>query len=763
MNLRDLPLVRKLGLLLAFNTAIAIAAIALVFSIGTAITRYQGAKEQLDAMADVIGENSRAALAFNDAEGARTILNALRGKLEIQSAQLLDANGKVFAEVIFSEDESATHSFIEHFTHFFFPDLLAADHAIAEGSLVLGRLLLQAHLSQLWIDLVSGLALMVLIAVALSALAVHFGLRLHRILTDPILSLARVSHRISRQQDYSLRAEKRGNDEIGALVDDFNHMLSEIQIRDEALRRERASLGERVKRRTADLTGAMEEAERANKIKSEFLSTVSHELRTPLTAIAGSIGLVAGGALGELPEAIADMLQIADKNSQRLTFLINDLLDMEKLMAGKLHFDLQVQELMPLLVHAMEANQSYAERFGVRYVLNQSLDGVLVNVDEQRLNQVLANLLSNAAKFSHEGAQVEVSVHCTEHSVRVDVTDHGTGIPKDLHARVFQKFFQADASDTRQKGGTGLGLAITRELVEHMGGKVGFESVEGEGARFYFELQIWNSESSFMQLEPQRSSNRGAQRILVVEDDVEVSRVLSMMLTRAGYEVDVVGSGSDALVRCHQEKYAAITLDLMLPDISGLEVIRCLRARPETASLPIVVIAAEMDEGRRAAPAHLKDVQWLSKPIDQPQLIAVLHSVCHQRAKNHTRVLHVEDDRALHDRVRTMAGDDCEFELATTLKEARARVALERFDVVILDLGLASESGWNLLPSIKFQQPDARIVVLTGTEVSAEDRAQVDAILYKPSLSPRRLLNAIGRGAQPNQVAQADRELEVVR
>ena len=745
MNLRDLPIVRKLSLLLAFNTALAIAAIALVFSVGTAISRYQGAKEQLDAMADVIGENSRAALAFNDPEGARTILKALRAKLEIQSAALMNARGEVFAAVEFSHGEPAEQALLERFVHLVFPDVLLAHHTIVDGNTTVGSLRLQAHLSQIWIDLMRSLALMVLIAVGLSALAVHFGLRLHHFLTNPILSLARVSHRVSKEQDYSLRAEKAGNDEIGSLVDDFNRMLAEIETRDEALRRERASLGERVKRRTADLTEAMEEAKRANKIKSEFLSTVSHELRTPLTAIAGSIGLVAGGALGQLPAGISEMLQIADKNSQRLTFLINDLLDMEKLLAGKLHFEMKVQPLMPLLEQALEDNRAYAERFRVGYTISQTLDGVMVNVDSQRLQQVLANLLSNAAKFSHEGGEVEVRAESDERMVRVDVIDHGTGIPADLHERVFQKFFQADASDTRQKGGTGLGLAITRELVEHMGGKVGFESTEGVGSRFFFELPIWNSESSFALLEPVVPQLPTKPRILVVEDDVEISRVLSIMLSRAGYAIDVVANGSEALVQCHRNDYAAITLDLVLPDISGIEVIKRLRRQPATTHLPIVVVTADMEEGRRAAPNSLKDVHWLSKPIDQSQLISVLQSVCARSRTNHMRVLHVEDDSAMHDAVRTMAGDQFDFELATTMREAKARVALERFDVVLLDLAMSNESGWDLLPAIRSQQPEARVIVLSASRIGPEDREKVDAVLHKPYLSPRSLIDAMSR------------------
>lgn len=687
MNFTNLPIAKKLAFLLAFNTMVAVLVIASVFTIGTAVGRYNELDEQVASLAGMVGENTRAALAFNDPESARRTLLALHAKEEVSLAKLTDANGAVFAEAAFPQAEDLEHKALALLLNLFSRDSFKVTQPILDGDQAMGHIELTVRMSAMWAELIRGLQWMTLIALVLSTMAVYFGTRLHRFVTQPILGLAAVSHRVSRDQDYSVRAEKLGNDEIGALVDDFNRMLAEIEVRDEALRRERASLGARVKRRTADLTEAMEEAKRANRIKSEFLATVSHELRTPLTAIAGSIGLVAGGALGPLPSGILEMLQIAEKNSQRLTYLINDLLDMEKLLAGKLHFELQVQELMPLLERALENNKAYAERFGVRYTIRKGLEGVLVNVDGQRLQQVLANLLSNAAKFSDEGGEVEIQVSGTHHSVRVDVIDHGTGIPANLHPRVFQKFFQADASDTRQKGGTGLGLAITRELVENMGGKVGFESTENVGSRFFFELPIWNSESSFMSLEPSHPADNAPLRILVVEDDAEVSRVLSIMLNRAGYAVDVVGTGSEALVCCHQAHYAAITLDLLLPDIQGLEVIARLRAHPATRFLPIVVVAAEMEEGRRAAPSEWQSVEWLSKPIDQRQLMLVLQRFCGKGQTQHVKVLHVEDDRDMHEAVKTMAGEQYDFEVASTLPEARARVALERFDVVLLDLG----------------------------------------------------------------------------
>lgn len=232
----------------------------------------------------------------------------------------------------------------------------------------------------------------------------------------------------------------------------------------------------------------IEERKRIERMKNEFVSTVSHELRTPLTAIAGSLGLINGGALGAVPASMQQMLQIAQDNSQRLNLLINDLLDMEKLVAGKMLFELQTEPLQPLLEQAIEENQPYANHLHVRLTLQGPPTTAVVQVDRLRLAQVLANLLSNAAKFSPQGQAVDVRV--TQHGayVRVSVSDHGPGVPENFQPRIFSKFSQADATDTRQKGGTGLGLAISKEIIERMDGRIGFDSPPGHGATFWFEL-----------------------------------------------------------------------------------------------------------------------------------------------------------------------------------------------------------------------------------------------------------------------------------
>lgn len=230
------------------------------------------------------------------------------------------------------------------------------------------------------------------------------------------------------------------------------------------------------------------ERKRAEQIKNDFVSSVSHELRTPLTSISGALGMVVGGMLGEVPEKMRSLLGIAHKNALRLTQLINDLLDMEKLIAGKMSFELEAQPLLPIIEQSLEANKAYADSFGVslRLVCDPSASQTLqAKVDAHRLQQVLANFISNAVKFSPLGGQVEIVLSANVDAVKIAVVDHGVGISEEFRAQLFQKFTQEDTSASRQRGGTGLGLAISKTFVERMQGQIGCDSVPGQGATFY--------------------------------------------------------------------------------------------------------------------------------------------------------------------------------------------------------------------------------------------------------------------------------------
>ena len=224
---------------------------------------------------------------------------------------------------------------------------------------------------------------------------------------------------------------------------------------------------------------------RIERLKNEFVSTVSHELRTPLTSITGALGLLHGGAMGDMTEKVSSLIGIAYKNCQRLTLLINDLLDIEKIAAGKMQFDLKIELVLPLIQQALDANKVMAQERHIQLGIKAKLTDASIQVDAKRFIQVLSNFLSNAIKFSPAAATVMVELSLQDKWVRIAVIDQGPGIPDKFRDRLFQRFSQADASDTRQTGGTGLGLAISKELVHGMNGTIGFDSVEGAGATFY--------------------------------------------------------------------------------------------------------------------------------------------------------------------------------------------------------------------------------------------------------------------------------------
>jgi len=236
------------------------------------------------------------------------------------------------------------------------------------------------------------------------------------------------------------------------------------------------------------------EQKRIEQLKNEFVSTVSHELRTPLTSIGGSLKLLANGVLGKLPDKAEELVAIADKNTQRLAWLVNDLLDMDKLLSGQMRFHWQMLNVDEVIQQSLEHNQAFADRFGIRFDYDGTDCAVHIRADVQRLDQVLTNLLSNAVKFSPTGSSVAVTCECRDGTVRIRVSDSGPGIPEAFRSKLFQRFAQADASDSRQKGGTGLGLAISRELVVRMGGQIDFETEVGRGTCFFVDFPILSAD-----------------------------------------------------------------------------------------------------------------------------------------------------------------------------------------------------------------------------------------------------------------------------
>lgn len=485
------------------------------------------------------------------------------------------------------------------------------------------------------------------------------------------------------------------------------------------------------------------ERKKVERMKNEFVSTVSHELRTPLTSIMGSLGLLAGGVSGEITGQAKTLVDIARKNGERLVRLINDILDIEKIESGSMHFNLQPLELQHLVEQAVAANHAYAEQLGVFFTVAAPMPGVQARVDADALMQVMTNLMSNAAKFSPAGAAVELRLARHGAMIRLSVTDHGPGIPDAFRAKIFGKFSQADASDSRQKGGTGLGLAISKAIVEKMGGSIGFVTREGEGTTFHVDLPEW--------IEPVPSP-AGADsaalhrpRVLVCEDDRDVAALLCMMLDQAGYDTVPAYDAASARRLLAEGTFAAVTLDIHLPDIDGRAFLRELRDNPTTRDQFVVVVSGSQP------PASPQDdesyglgvADWLAKPIDRDRLVDAIRRGTRSATDGKRRVLHVEDDADVRQVVATLCGEFAEFEGAASFREAVQLLSTRRYDLVILDLELPDRWGWDLLSLIDQQTPRPPVLVFSGSELSSAESGRVAAALVKSHVSNPELQAAI--------------------
>lgn len=493
------------------------------------------------------------------------------------------------------------------------------------------------------------------------------------------------------------------------------------------------------------------ELKRIDRMKTEFISTVSHELRSPLTSIRGSLGLIAGGVAGVLPDAAKSLVDIAKNNCERLIRLINDILDSEKIESGKVRLDLQVVNIGQLVQQAVTANDGFASQHGVTVQVQAADETLQAKIDSDRVIQVLTNLLSNAVKFSPPEGCVQVRVLRVAQRVRVEVLDRGPGIPQDFQDRIFQKFSQADSSDSRQKGGTGLGLNISKALVEKMGGEIGFTTVANAGSTFFFEFPEWQeplASESPKPLAPLPPSSESAPavppRILICESDPDVARLISMMLGKAGFDSEVAHDAAQAFECIACNHFVALTVDLNLSGQNGAAFINALRGDERTRHLPVVVVSALAEEGRLQfmhQPLAVSD--WLEKPIDEHQLVLSVSRAVAALHSSKPRILHVEDDPDIQSIVSTIVRDSAVFEFATTLSDARARLRTQRFDLVLLDLGLGDESGWNLFEDIDALDPRPPVIVFSANDADPQEGKQVEAVLIKSNTSNDGLLHTI--------------------
>jgi signal transduction histidine kinase/CheY-like chemotaxis protein len=499
----------------------------------------------------------------------------------------------------------------------------------------------------------------------------------------------------------------------------------------------------------SELAIARDAADEANRTKSSFLANMSHELRTPLNAIIGLTDMLVSNAARFGTDKALEPLRRVHRAGTHLLGLINQVLDLSKIEAGKLELNLESVSIPPLVEEVIGTARPLAEQNKNRLSVQCPGDLPPIEADAMRVRQILLNLLSNACKFTKDGSiilRVVRVAHQGQDCIAVAVADSGIGMTPEQLGRLFEEFSQGDATTARQYGGTGLGLAITRRLCQMMGGDVSVTSEVGKGTTFTVRLPV----AAAVVVARDQPSETGTDVpsgncVLVIDDDATARDLIADYLRQAGFVVITAAGGAEGLKRAKDHHPIAITLDVIMPDIDGWTVLAALRGDPQLADIP-VVMATIVDERRQGM--TLGAVGYLTKPIDGDKLVEIIRR--YGAPSGPTQVLVVEDDAMQRERVRSLL----EPPQWLVTEAENGRVALERLkdtvpDVIILDLMMPEMDGFQLVAALQ-QHPQwwrIPVVVVTALDLSAEDRARlnsgVETVLLKKAFKPSDLIDGL--------------------
>lgn len=528
-----------------------------------------------------------------------------------------------------------------------------------------------------------------------------------RTIVGPISTIASTFHRIigRRRTEDTDRVPIFYKDEVGRLAFNANRTI-------DTLTEARGQL----EVTAANLAQKNQELEQAYRTKGEFLANMSHELRTPLNAIIGFSRLMKRKLGDSLPERQARNLHMIEQSGEQLLSLVNDLLDFEKIEAGKLDVRREDVPLAPLLDSLRETLTPLATDKGMTLAIESEGLPEAIRSDKERLRQVLTNLVTNGIKYSDRGT-VTLRARVEDDQVVFTVTDQGIGMSPEQMERIFDPFHQVDSSQTRERGGVGLGLAIVARLVRLLRGRITVDSEQGVGSTFEVRLPVTDGTAHLV------PTGSGAE-ILVVDDNLDYLESIYDELTTAGFRVLCASSGQHALELLVDKRPRAILLDIVMPEMDGWEVLRRLRAQPELAETPVIITSVVNDK-----PVGL-DVDfagWLSKPFEFEELKRFL--LADRLAAERDSLVIVEDDPRTAQLLEQVF-EDSGITAAIYSRESDAREHLRQGlpAVLILDLNLEEGSGWSVLTYLR-SLPDSertRVFVYTASDLSGEERARLN-------------------------------------
>jgi signal transduction histidine kinase/CheY-like chemotaxis protein len=488
-------------------------------------------------------------------------------------------------------------------------------------------------------------------------------------------------------------------------------------------------LTEELQTRSQELAGANRRIEEANRLKSQFLANMSHELRTPMNSIIGFSEILVDRLDGNIDPKHASFLRHILASGQHLLSIINDILDLSKIEAGKMEIYPERFPLRPVIESVCTVMRGMTRDHVPAFVIDVPESLPPVEADLAKFKQVLFNLLSNAIKFSPPQAPITVSARHIgaspdDGTVKVSVRDEGIGIDPKHHEVIFEEFRQVDGTARREFGGTGLGLALVKKFIELQGGYVSVESAPGKGSIFSFTLPMRSRAAVVSRVPEVETPKHVTERVLVVEDDAHAYELISSALGSAGYLSVRARHGEEAIRLARESRPVAVTLDLVLPGLDGWEVLKRLKSDPNTRDIPVVIIS--IIENRELGVALGAD-DYFVKPVDRERLLDRIR----QLARNtRPRLLLIDDDQTVHALLdEELARLGYTIESAFTGESGVQAARDTSPDLIILDLMMPGMSGFEVAGALKEWPETANIpiLVLTSKEISADDRRELQS------------------------------------